>query len=290
MGGSTSKLSDESLKPYIERITQEHESVDDKSTPRLLTKKQLKVSKQPYEPNNVHCSFLKATLKTTSEVPAMAAAIPMSANAEDQDELFLNLARMANVQDSNLVSFLGCQLVGKTLNIGFGDCDSGTLRSYLPTKGKNISLKDRLRLCSNIADGLAAVDEAGFVHGEINADNCFASEGGYVFKLGPFLHGKNQAAYLSPEAKAGAEPNAQDDIWAFGVLLWTIFNGGIPPYADKSEQEIMHIQKVDLPPIDAMPAAIRDVIDKCMDLNPSARPDIFWLRAELADQVDQAED
>eukprot|EP00730_Choanoeca_flexa_P002515 TRINITY_DN11078_c0_g1_i1.p2 TRINITY_DN11078_c0_g1~~TRINITY_DN11078_c0_g1_i1.p2 ORF type:complete len:160 (+),score=22.94 TRINITY_DN11078_c0_g1_i1:3506-3985(+) len=120
MGGSTSKLSDESLKPYIERITQEHESVDDKSTPRLLTKKQLKVSKQPYEPNNVHCSFLKATLKTTSEVPAMAAAIPMSANAEDQDELFLNLARMANVQDSNLVSFLGCQLVGKTLNIGFG--------------------------------------------------------------------------------------------------------------------------------------------------------------------------
>ena len=39
---------------------------------------------------------------------------------------------------------------------------------------------------------------------------------------------------------------------AFGVLLWTIFNGGQAPYADKSDVEIRQL-KVVLP----LPAAVR---------------------------------
>eukprot|EP00730_Choanoeca_flexa_P015445 TRINITY_DN7094_c0_g1_i3.p1 TRINITY_DN7094_c0_g1~~TRINITY_DN7094_c0_g1_i3.p1 ORF type:complete len:205 (+),score=43.45 TRINITY_DN7094_c0_g1_i3:416-1030(+) len=173
-------------------------------------------------------------------------------------------------------------------------CDSGTVRTYLAGKGKTIPLKDRLRLCSNLADGLAAVHEAGFVHGEINVDNCFAAEGGYVFKLGPFFklgpisRGFNQNQFLSPRLKEdpSLETEAADDIWAFGVLLWSIFNAGQPPV--EPTEDILEL-KPELPLLEGMPAAIRGLVDKCREIEPSARPDIFWLRAELADQVEATE-
>eukprot|EP00045_Choanoeca_perplexa_P012750 m.141043 g.141043 ORF g.141043 m.141043 type:complete len:292 (-) comp16122_c0_seq1:1653-2528(-) len=291
MGGSGSKPSKAEFLPYVEQITQEHESVEDKTIPTFLSKKQLKVSKQCIEPSNPVCRLRKATLITTSEVDIMAYVEPSSLPTEDKDKLYLNLIKLANIQDNNVVAVVGCNITAKQIQIGLTNCDGGTLRHYLAGSGQSLPLKDRMRLCSNLADGLAALDEAGFVHGEINVDNCFAAEGGYVFKLGPFFSGRNQVAFLSPELKQNTrELAAADDVWAFGVLLWSIFNGGQPPHADKTEDEIRQLQKVDLPALESMPSAVRDVVDKCMDLNPDARPDVFWLRAELADQVDGIED
>jgi hypothetical protein len=46
MGSSGSKPSEADLLPFVQQITQEHESVEDKTVPKLLSKKELKVAKQ----------------------------------------------------------------------------------------------------------------------------------------------------------------------------------------------------------------------------------------------------
>ena len=44
-------------------------------------------------------------------------------------------------------------------------CDGGSLSTYLSSRGTAMALKERLRFASAIADGMAALDTAGVVHG-----------------------------------------------------------------------------------------------------------------------------
>eukprot|EP00730_Choanoeca_flexa_P015443 TRINITY_DN7094_c0_g1_i1.p2 TRINITY_DN7094_c0_g1~~TRINITY_DN7094_c0_g1_i1.p2 ORF type:complete len:109 (+),score=11.41 TRINITY_DN7094_c0_g1_i1:39-365(+) len=96
MGGSSSKAQQlpTSLRPYLQQITQEHESIEDKVEPKLLDSKQLKVTRQKYEPGNPFCQLYKAMLITTSEVDVMAVVEPQGLPDEYRELLLLTLVKL----------------------------------------------------------------------------------------------------------------------------------------------------------------------------------------------------
>lgn len=87
------------------------------------------------------------------------------------------------------------------------------------------------------AGGLAALHDAGYLHGDVKPSNVGFAEDGSAklldFGLARLAAGEQfpaggTAAYLSPELLAGRPAAAADDVWALGVVLYEMVSGRHP--------------------------------------------------------------
>ena len=134
-----------------------------------------------------------------------------------------------------------------------------------------------------VAHALQAIDEAGFVHGDVKPSNIFVSNHGRV-KLTDFglahLYGQNEAFrkrgyvlgtgfYLAPEVAALQRTNdIRSDLYSLGVVLYQMLTGIVPfPASTRSAALERHIDD-DLPNIRAvwrdLPDPVADLVDKLM--------------------------
>ncbi|HTR96892.1 MAG TPA: protein kinase [Candidatus Acidoferrales bacterium] len=82
--------------------------------------------------------------------------------------------------------------------------------------------------------------------------------------------------YLAPELLQGSEASEGSDIWALGVMLFEMASGALPFKGQTMYQlggSILHAPPAPLP--DAVPAALKQVIARCLEKVPSRR----YLRA-----------
>ena len=83
------------------------------------------------------------------------------------------------------------------------------------------------------------------------------------------------------------------DVWAFGVLAHEVFADGEPAYSTAwdDHQVRQKIEKGFRPgKPELAPKELYDIMAKCWDSDPRARPDFFWLRGELEDKTIAAQD
>ena len=102
--------------------------------------------------------------------------------------------------------------------------------------------RDVISMASGICTLLSICHSRGLVHGDIKPQNLFVNEAGYdgrpALRLGDFgnapLVPDAAGDFASPEVLCGDAPNAQDDLYSLGMVLYWLLNDKRVPYAPSS--------------------------------------------------------
>ncbi|MEJ3750813.1 serine/threonine-protein kinase [Actinomycetes bacterium KLBMP 9797] len=158
---------------------------------------------------------------------------------------------------------------------------------------------EALRVCAEVARGLAAAHDAGLVHRDVKPANVMLTPGGakvvdfgIAAAAGP-LDGLDPdgsmlgtPAYLAPERLVGGDVLAASDVYALGLLLHATLVGRLPWEAETTTQMLaahVYVEPSPLPRIAGVPARVAEVYQHCLAKNPADRPSAQAVAEALAD-------
>ncbi|WP_433619261.1 protein kinase domain-containing protein [Dactylosporangium sp. CA-139114] len=159
---------------------------------------------------------------------------------------------------------------------------------------------DALRICAEVAAGLAAAHAYGLVHRDVKPANIILSPGGaklvdfgIAAAVGPATLTDTDAngrpvlgtpQYLAPE-RLGSDPvTAASDVYSLGVVLYKLLAGTLPwPVADGPDVLDAHRHRVPapLPRLPGVPPAVADLCRRCLAKHPRSRPSAEKVAAVL---------
>jgi putative nucleotidyltransferase with HDIG domain len=159
-----------------------------------------------------------------------------------------------------------------------------------------ISEKNTVRILSQVASAVGAVNEHGIVHRDLKPENIFLTnhpdypdfvkvlDFGVVKLMGPPAEGALKTrvgaaigtpAFMSPEQCIGdANLDHRSDIYSLGVVGYEMLTGGLPFVGDSLEVMMGHARGVLVPPKERYPALsdrLNDVIVCALAKKPEAR-------------------
>ena len=88
--------------------------------------------------------------------------------------------------------------------------------------------------------------------------------------------------YLAPEQARGEAVGPAADVWGIGVVLWEAACGDTPFGDEEAEYPQLETRAPALRRKRRLPAALAGAVDRCLDPDPSGRPELAELRDALA--------
>ncbi len=142
-------------------------------------------------------------------------------------------------------------------------------------------------ITAHLADALAAVHQAGVIHGDIKPDNVVVdSVREPRLKLVDFgLAGQRRGGtlnYAAPECLKGADTSAASDVYSLGMILWEMLHGELPWSELGFSTPLMKRQKDAPAPTQGEPW-LRTLLAELLAPEPRHRPGA----AQLADRLAQ---
>ncbi|UAB95005.1 serine/threonine protein kinase [Dactylosporangium vinaceum] len=155
-----------------------------------------------------------------------------------------------------------------------------------------------LRICAEVAAGLAAAHARDLVHRDVKPANVVLTpdaakvlDFGIVGFVGtPDVDDGSELvlgtpAYLAPERLTGNEITTASDVYAFGLLLYRCLTGRLPWDSETTTQMVtahVLVAPAPLPDIPDLPADMRALCMECLAKDPKDRPDAAAVAARLA--------
>jgi serine/threonine-protein kinase len=229
---------------------------------------------------------------TVIDRPVVVKILTLEACADPEAKArFLQEARVAgNIQHENIVS---------VFDFGEHDGRPYIVMEYLKGEdlrealrnGRTGSLFERLKIALQIAEALNYVHGRNIIHRDIKPENIHIDPTGRV-KLMDFGIAKTAELsltrtgmamgtpyYMSPEQVAGRATSTLVDVYAYGMLLFELLTGVRGITGDTMETVFYQILNV---PLDVtlmenagVPPAIRELVMRCTEKTPDARPKNF---------------
>ncbi|XP_066302386.1 uncharacterized protein [Branchiostoma lanceolatum] len=207
--------------------------------------------------------------------------------------------RMIKFNHDNVLELTGICVHGNQAMIVLPYMKHGDLRKYL-IKKQTLPLLENLRLCLDIARGMAYLSDNDIVHRDLAARNCMLDENLRVkvadFGLCRDVHEKGYYRiqswetgqhpcpppqvklpykWMAPESHATYIFDTKTDIWSYGIVLWEIFAAGQTPYPGIPGVSIVHqlregyrMERPNRCPI----MLYNSVMKQCWLTNPLERP------------------
>jgi protein kinase-like protein len=175
--------------------------------------------------------------------------------------------------------------------------DGETLRTRL-ARGK-LPVVKTIDYAIQIARGLAAAHERGFIHRDLKPDNLFLTQDGRVkildfglaqqepsvstdadtqatrFTTGPGIV-VGTPGYIAPEQMFGAAATTRSDLFAFGVVVHEMLTGSHPFSRGTVTDTATAIVRDDPPPLSpavaGLPTGVAKIIERCLEKHAADRP------------------
>lgn len=180
----------------------------------------------------------------------------------EQRERFRREARMAaRLSHSAIVRIYDLVTEGDEDALVMEYVEGRTLAERLA--GGRPSTAEALRLCSEIATGLAAAHEAGLIHRDLKAANVLVTSAGHAkildFGLARPVDTLEETALtrqgiivgtllsMSPEQARGQELDERSDLFSLGVLLYEMLTGR-SPFQGEGPADVLHRVVYEPPP------------------------------------------
>jgi serine/threonine-protein kinase len=158
-----------------------------------------------------------------------------------------------------------------------------------------------VRVCAEVAAGLAAAHSQGIVHRDIKPANVVLTptgakilDFGIAARIGEADHSPGglvlgTPAYMAPERLDGHPVSPEADLYGLGVLLYLTLTGLIP-WNESTDDGLLraHLDTppIPLPRIDALPPEAADTCHACLAKDPAERPTAMAAALILAASVD----
>jgi eukaryotic-like serine/threonine-protein kinase len=143
---------------------------------------------------------------------------------------------------------------------------------------------EAMRVCAEVASGVAAAHDVGLVHRDIKPANVILTASGakvvdfgIAAAAGP-LEDLDQdsrmigtPAYLAPERLTGDQIVPASDVYALGLLLHYVLVGKLPWAAETTTQMLRahtYAEPDPLPQVDGVPAEVADLCGRCLAKDP----------------------
>lgn len=171
-----------------------------------------------------------------------------------------------------------------------------SLRQYIT--GNVLSLKEKISILADIANGLKEIQQADLVHRDLKPENVLYTDG--VWKLCDFGIARYQdastsaatrkhtftALYASPEQWRNERATPSTDIYAFGVMAYELLEGHLPFQANTVEElREMHLHAAP-PDLSIEMPRLQVMIEQCLYKAAGARPTVDWVLQQLAHAAD----
>lgn len=151
------------------------------------------------------------------------------------------------------------------------------------------------RLFAGLVEALAAIHRAGVVHRDLKPSNVLLSADGprvIDFGISRATEGTSMTAtgmvfgspaYMSPEQAEGRPTEPPSDVFSLGCLI-AFAATAAPPFGAGNAASVLYRVVHSTPELGKLPPRIGELVARCLDKDPAARPDLGTLAVELAAQ------
>ncbi|KAJ8287420.1 hypothetical protein COCON_G00000790 [Conger conger] len=176
---------------------------------------------------------------------------------------------------------------------------SPKLVDFLKTsEGARLSIKTLIDMASQVAEGMAFIEQKNYIHRDLRAANILVSEE-LICKIADFglarliedneytarEGAKFPIKWTAPEAINYGTFSIKSDVWSFGILLTEIVTYGRIPYPGMTNPEV--IQNLErgyrMPQPEHCPDELYTIMNQCWQEAPEKRPTFEFLRALMED-------
>uniref|UniRef100_A0A0K0F5E2 Tyrosine-protein kinase n=1 Tax=Strongyloides venezuelensis TaxID=75913 RepID=A0A0K0F5E2_STRVS len=211
------------------------------------------------------------------------------ATKADRDEFMKEFRFMNQFEHENIVKIYGVTLHSTPILMVLEMCYGGSLKSYL--KRNPLPYKHLIKYCTDAARGLCYLSTRDVIHRDIAARNCLlggndevkiSDFGLSVISKEPVKAGKNQKIairWCAPETISTGFFQMKTDVWAYGILMWEIFNHcHNDPFPGKTNAEVKTIITAGDKPLDLpndVPSNVLKCYSYCLYKEASYRPNFI---------------
>uniref|UniRef100_A0A8C9R9E2 Inactive tyrosine-protein kinase 7 n=1 Tax=Scleropages formosus TaxID=113540 RepID=A0A8C9R9E2_SCLFO len=186
--------------------------------------------------------------------------------------------------------------------------DLGDLKQFLriskskeeKTKPQTLSTKQKVSICTQVAQGMEHLSNHRFVHKDLATRNCLISNQRHVkistLSLSKDVYNSEYYHYrqawiplrwLPAESVFEGDFSTKSDVWSFGVLMWEVFTHGDLPYTKLGDDEVLESlqgAKLKLPAPDSCPSRLYKLMSRCWEPSPKDRPSFSEIVNMLGEQ------
>ncbi|XP_061751583.1 tyrosine-protein kinase Lck isoform X2 [Nerophis ophidion] len=214
-------------------------------------------------------------------------------------EAFLEEANMMkNLQHPRLVRLFAV-VSQEPIYIVTEYVENGSLLDYLKTtQGSRLSVKTLIDMASQVADGMAYIEQKNYIHRDLRAANilvsheliCKVADFGLARLIEDSEYTAREGAkfpikWTAPEAINYGKFSIKSDVWSFGILLTEMVTYGRIPYPGMSNPEVIQMleQGYRMPKPDKCSDGLYNIMRHCWNETPETRPTFEYLRSVLED-------
>ncbi|CAG9558821.1 unnamed protein product [Danaus chrysippus] len=234
------------------------------------------------------------------KIPVAIKVLKEGTGANTSKEFLEEAYIMASVEHPNLLQLLAVCMTNQMMLIT-QLMPLGCLLDYVRTHKEKIGSKAFLNWCTQIARGMAYLEEKRLVHRDLAARNVLVQTPNCVkitdFGLAKLLDinedeykaagGKMPIKWLALECVQHRIFTHKSDVWAFGVTIWEILSYGARPYANISARNVPQLIEngLKLPQPSICTLDIYCIMVSCWMLDVDSRPTFKQLAETFAEMA-----
>ncbi|XP_033729061.1 epidermal growth factor receptor-like isoform X2 [Pecten maximus] len=235
--------------------------------------------------------------KDNVKIPVAIKVLQEGTSANQNQELLDEARVMASVDHPCCIRILAACMTAQMMLVT-QLMPLGCLLDYVRKHKENIGSKVLLNWCTQIAKGMAYLEERDVVHRDLAARNVLVQSPGQVkitdFGLAKLLDynedeyhaagGKMPIKWLALECIQHRIFTHKSDVWSYGVTVWELFTYGQRPYENVRARDVPDLLEKGerLPQPHICTIDVYMIMIKCWMLDADSRPSFIELAEEFA--------